>query len=195
MDARFLDLAELYGQLEREIGRFQHSGGVRCPAGCSVCCTRVSGSIETSVLEMMPVALAALEAGVGPMLLNLCEQAGDGQPCVFYREGESGGCSIYPLRGLTCRVFGFSRTAPVESAQQIRRYYACRILRDSVLDRSRFEPAIFPLSLPSAVEYRSRLEGIDPTYATPLYGINEATARAIRALGLPFFFRDRRPAA
>lgn len=187
-------MREVYGELARETARFVERTALRCPPGCALCCTKPSETVETSVLEMMPVAQVALEAGIGDALLREAETLGDRGRCVFYRVPGAGGgeCAVYELRGLTCRLFGYSGV-PAAKVPGGSSHYACSILK------GRLPGGAVDVSMPSTLRYRTLIEEIDPVYGRDLYGINEAVVRALRILGLPFFYSGgsgcrRRPA-
>ncbi|MGA1844447.1 MAG: YkgJ family cysteine cluster protein [bacterium] len=84
---------------------FSRHNGLACPPGCSDCCR--NDKPEDSVLSALPAGLWAVDCG----LLELLEQAASERPlgpCVFYGPSMERPCSIYPLRPLICRLFGFA---------------------------------------------------------------------------------------
>ena len=52
---------DLYTQIDKAVAEFQLKCGLRCPSGCGACCP--TANVETTILEMMPLALEILRRG------------------------------------------------------------------------------------------------------------------------------------
>jgi len=90
---------------EMQALRFSSHTGIACPPACSDCCR--NDKPEDSVLSALPAGLWAVDCD----MLDLLERAASERPlgpCVFYSQSPEKPCSIYPLRPLICRLFGFA---------------------------------------------------------------------------------------
>jgi Fe-S-cluster containining protein len=102
-------LRKVFKAVDRQTTQFQKAAGIHCERGCGRCCE--NPNVTTTVLEMVPLALELWEKGEAERWLQKAE-ADSGGKCLFYKpapfqEGK-GRCSIYSLRPLICRLFGFS---------------------------------------------------------------------------------------
>src|SRR3989338_188376 len=103
-------LLRLYSKLDKDIEQFSFTVGLKCASGCGRCCK--NPHVETTVLELQPVAIELFRKNEADQWVNKAvEAAGQGR-CVFYKPDplipSNGRCSVYPLRPLVCRLFGFS---------------------------------------------------------------------------------------
>ena len=49
---------DLYADIDKAVAEFQLRSGLRCPAGCGLCCP--TADVRVTVLEMLPIALEIL---------------------------------------------------------------------------------------------------------------------------------------
>jgi Fe-S-cluster containining protein len=96
------DVLGLLCEAEMRAVAFRRTAGVACPAGCDACCRE--DRPEDSVLACLPAARWALGQGWEARLAGAVPE----EPCLFWEPGPAGGCGIYPLRPLICRLFGYA---------------------------------------------------------------------------------------
>jgi Fe-S-cluster containining protein len=88
-----------------------------CPTGCGMCCIRTPPHV--SVSDMAPVARAAIAAGEGEALLERARATGAG-PCVLFAPGQlPGGCTVYAIRPVICRLFAFAAVRDKHGALEL----------------------------------------------------------------------------
>lgn len=99
----------IYRSLDKETAFFRTSTGLYCPDGCGHCCA--TAGVETTTLEMLPMALALERRGESETWYRKAETRDFAGQCIFYTPTDgigSGCCAVYPHRPLICRLFGFS---------------------------------------------------------------------------------------
>ncbi|MCA9408575.1 MAG: YkgJ family cysteine cluster protein [Candidatus Omnitrophica bacterium] len=121
-------LAGVYFKLDNHIKRFRRKTNINCLKGCGKCCERVY--VETAPLEMIPLAAIILKrAKSGLWIRKLMNVSVEGR-CMFYRKLKDvpgkGRCLIYPLRPLTCRLFGFAAKKNKNGQKQ---WVTCSLLK------------------------------------------------------------------
>lgn len=104
-------LIKLYQAADKQIGDLKAVTGLKCAANCGRCCEK--NDIETTVLELLPLAVYLWIKKEALGWLERIYQAKGRGVCVFYQpgplvKGNEGRCSIYCFRPLICRLFGFS---------------------------------------------------------------------------------------
>jgi uncharacterized protein len=86
---------------------YQQQQGLNCRAGCGECC--LQPTIESTALEMLPLALLLFDQGNAEQILQQFEQQPIAQSCMFYQkrsfDGRKGQCTIYQQRPSICRMF------------------------------------------------------------------------------------------
>ena len=97
-----LAIRDIYAEIDMATATWAIGAGVACPAGCGSCCE----AFEPDFLPTEALFLAAWLIGERGETFAIPD-APEGR-CPFY--GDHGGwrCSVYPARGLVCRLFGFS---------------------------------------------------------------------------------------
>lgn len=119
MTPRRLALYRTADELTDEVSR---GAGLACPTGCGACCVRTPPHV--SVADMAPIARAAVDSGepqraeravsmpggreAADALHERAQATGAG-PCVLFAPGRlPGGCTVYALRPVICRLFAFA---------------------------------------------------------------------------------------
>lgn len=174
-------------RLDRDIALFKRNTGLKCAAGCSACCNYES--IEATVLEFLPFAYHSYRLGLMDQHFDELEGAVSGV-CAFHQQRKDGwGCSIYPVRGLICRLFGFSATLDKNSHPILA---ACKELKGS-------DPATIAIvsdfiasggRIPVFCSYYSTLAGIDPALGSRMLPINLALKNALETVYFHFPYRE-----
>ncbi|CAM3794058.1 YkgJ family cysteine cluster protein [Rheinheimera salexigens] len=98
------------GEVAEKFSTYQQQQGLNCRAGCGECC--LQPTIESSALEMLPLALHLFDQGSAEHTLQQFEQEPLKQSCMFYQklsfDGRKGQCTVYQQRPSICRMFGAS---------------------------------------------------------------------------------------
>lgn len=103
--------------MEMKALRYGHGIGLKCLPVCGDCCR--DDHPEDSVLSALPSAQWAIDNDKIDLLAKAALEDPDGQ-CAFYDHTLEKCCTIYPLRPLICRLFGFAGTRDKYGAVQFR---------------------------------------------------------------------------
>jgi Fe-S-cluster containining protein len=180
-------LARIYQELDSRLDKFRGKTGLGCLPGCGKCC--VNPYVETSVPELIPVAAELWRRGRVSLWLRrvLDRETRSSRGCVFYRphpfaQGQ-GRCGIYPLRPLTCRLYGFSARRDKTGQKKLE---ACSLIRASFPGKvaAANEMIGAGLDVPVMALYRDRVRDAGRGMDTELYSINTALRRSIERIGL-----------
>jgi Fe-S-cluster containining protein len=181
----------LFDKLEDDISKFKHEYKLDCIKGCYQCCLKPD--IEATVLEFLPLALHLYKTGKHIEVLERLEQLEENSLCIGLNinniEEQNGGCSIYPYRGLICRLFGFSAVTDKNDKNIIS---TCKIIKTELSED--FQKADSEVKngadIPVIKNYYMELYGIDPNLATNYYQINSAIRRAIELVAMRMEYEE-----
>ena len=96
----------LYAEADRKNAAVIAGTGLGCPTGCGACCVRTPPHV--SVSDVAQIAEAAVASGEAEALLARTQALGAG-PCALFAPGRlPGGCTVYELRPVICRLFAFA---------------------------------------------------------------------------------------
>lgn len=102
-------VCRLFSEVDGKVEELKNLTGVHCPPMCGICCGSLK--VETTLIEMMPLAEDLWKKNEADIWLDRLNSAGDISSCVFFRKDEevpdNGRCLVYELRPLICRLFGF----------------------------------------------------------------------------------------
>lgn len=175
---------DLFDDLDVEVRGFKNNTGLRCAEGCGKCCE--NPEVETTVLEVLPLAYALWESGAADDALQRITTSEEKGQCVFYqpdpKTAGNGRCSVYSWRPLVCRLFGFSVkndkigraaivTCPTMKSLCSQEYQAA--------DRAVNEG----LKAPRMQDLAMRALGIDPHLGKEQMPINQAVRSALERAG------------
>ena len=174
----------LFKKVDQAVQRFQRLTGIHCPEGCGECCSR--SRVETTVIEMMPLALEVWRNRTAESWLARTYAAQDDPVCVFYKTQPGsftrGRCRIYALRPLICRLFGFF-TIRNKYGKYV--YGSCRIIKQKYPHM--YEKAVRMLDEiehPSVcTDYSMQIIGIDSMIGYRMLPINLASSLALEKIG------------
>lgn len=101
---------QIFQEIDRQTATLQAATGLHCPPGCGRCCE--NPEVETTVLEMMPLALELWQRGEVLQWIDRSQAVEERGPCVFYHPDPfipgNGRCSVYSWRPTICRLFAFA---------------------------------------------------------------------------------------
>lgn len=109
-----------YDSIKDDFTPFCNEFNVHCPSGCGGCCRHFVPDLTPS--EALIIAVYALTAMKEKDIDKLLIENKDNTlgPCPFFDPDSSFHCTIYPVRSLTCRLFG-SCTSMTRSGRAFRR--------------------------------------------------------------------------
>ena len=178
----------LQRQIDMSVAKFKSCAGIDCLSHCSECCSYPE--ILATPLEFLPFAYHAMKLGLIDQWAEELENWK--KPTCFFRKQTENtwGCRIYPVRGLICRLFGFSATFD-KQGQPV--FAACRVLKKAIPDK--VEQIRIAKSLPGRIpvianHYR-RLASIDINLGQEFLPINEAIKKAIEIAYFKLIFRHQ----
>lgn len=177
----------LHRQIDQEISRFKSRFAIDCIEHCSECCSY--DQIQATPLEFLPFAYHTQRLGLIEQWYDELEKHG-GPLCFFRRlENHSWGCRIYPVRGVICRLFGFSATTD-KLGHPI--FAACRVLKSRVPDQvTRIREQIAHGGrIPVLSSYYRRLASIDQFLGNEFMPINLALKKSIEIVYFKMSYRD-----
>lgn len=113
-------IAKYYDSIQDDFTPFCHEFGIHCAAGCGKCCEHFVPDLTTS--EALIIAAYCLAEKPDLDIRKLSDENKDNTtgPCPFYRADSPFHCTIYPVRSLTCRLFG-SCTSMTKHGRAFRR--------------------------------------------------------------------------
>lgn len=100
----FHELEEIYADLDRRTAAFARQANLSCPKGCGTCCE----NFEPDITDIEATYVAVHLLTEAPALVDRLTALTLQRFCVFYEPDGIYHCSIYDVRPLVCRAFGFS---------------------------------------------------------------------------------------
>lgn len=175
-----LKLLQLFSDTDNATQKFSSWSGLRCPEGCGSCCEKPV--VHTSAIELIPLAQHLFSQGSAEEWYRRAKERGPGI-CVFYEPhgGGKGRCSVYPLRPLVCRLFGFAAVRDKYGTPQLA---ACVVHRQHQPEAvARAEAAVREgAPIPIFHEIALQAAQVDPGRASALIPINQALCEAIEII-------------
>jgi uncharacterized protein len=181
----------IFKALDKEIGQFKASTGLKCLQGCGACCKKPD--IEASILEFLPLAVHLYQQGKAEEILDIIEKDEDQGICVLFvpviADHSAGFCSQYYHRGLICRLFGYSASKDKNGSLTLA---ICRKIKDAM-------PEIFKkanddisngMPVPVISNYYSRLQSIDFGLSSRMMPINRAIKLAVETVALFNYYNN-----
>ncbi len=178
-------LINLYSQIDADTKALHDATKLQCPPGCGQCCE--NPDIETTPLEMLPVAVELFRRGEAQQCLEKLATLNATGICIFYTpEGNipgNGSCAMYPWRPPICRLFGFAAVTNKYGKPELA---ACARHKATIPEtvKATQEAIAAGLSVPNFPQVASWVEGLDPYWGTQRLPINQALQLAIERVGL-----------
>jgi Fe-S-cluster containining protein len=183
-------IGALYAEMDRQTAAFAAASGLVCPPGCGACC--LSPAVEATVLEVLPLARWLVHQGQAERALAALAESRSPQ-CLMYQpqseDGTQGRCSVYGVRPLLCRLFGFAAVRDRTGAPRLAACWRHQETLPEAVARTRQVLGSAPddanaMDVPMFDTWALRLSQIDPHYGTERLPINEALGRAVQYYGL-----------
>lgn len=173
----------VFAEAEAATTEFAVKSGLGCRAGCGDCCNQ--STVETTLSEMLPLARQLLTAGRAGDLYDAAKAAA-GQPCVMFKadpvDATKGRCTVYEIRPLICRLFGFSAVNTKTGGSQLATCKYQKSLMPSAVARA--EALATAGEAPRFADFAMRLSAAAPGTTSRRIPINQALAEAIAQVGL-----------
>ncbi|MFA5068644.1 MAG: YkgJ family cysteine cluster protein [Candidatus Omnitrophota bacterium] len=122
------EIVKLFAEIDMRVADFVRITGIHCPEGCGFCCNSIE--IETTVLEMLPLSAWLWANGKADGVLSMLSRTSN-NTCVFFNKapktGGNGHCTIYGLRPLICRLFGFFTNKDKNGKYT---YGSCKVIKE-----------------------------------------------------------------
>jgi uncharacterized protein len=183
---------DLYARIDKAVAEFQLKSGLRCPAGCGLCCP--AADVRVTVLEMLPMAREILSnQDAGAWMDRLAAEPEAGRCAIFseMRISAAGHCCFYDWRPALCRLFGF---AAVRSRTGAKALSVCKHIRQNDPQGTIAAMALAE-EAPCFVHYGAQVYALDPALGTELMPVNTALRYAIERLGLNYMLAEAAPKA
>ena len=189
------ELLELYKEIDLCIDRFKIETDINCLDLCGKCCNTASSNIEASVFELFPLAIYLWENKKVDIIISELSSIEVSNPCIFFKDDKifntTGNCSMYELRPLICRLFGFSvlinkgdRVRYI-SCNEMKNKYRYKIVKIESGDKNSSDLLILP-------DFAQRSTALNYQHGSERFDINKALKKAfeIVALKLSFISHD-----
>lgn len=185
-------IEQIYRECDARTGSFRRAARAGCLSGCGHCCER--GQPQTTVAEVLPLAWHLWRTRTAGLWLDLIQKLPADALCVFYSpfllSERRGGCRIYPLRPLLCRLFGFSAR---RDKQEVKQLVACSAIKDR--DPGQFHRMQDVLAkggdVPVMSDYANRIIALAPWESEVTMPINLAVREALTRIGFMFELEKR----
>ena len=147
-------LLELYDEAQIATDRFQSHYGVHCPEGCGTCCEHFVPELTEAEASLVAAYIILIKEDES-LVERLRNHDGEA-PCPLFDVDSPYHCTIYPARGLICRLFG---ACPSEDKNGSPVFRKCKynLAQDTpiLINAQDFASAAFPI--PTMREFGVRL--------------------------------------
>lgn len=181
LEEKVEEVVKLFILVDNAVAEFRKESKLRCLRTCSRCC---NPRIHATVLEFLPLAYWFHKKGVArEWLIKLREEpVQEERNCILLKylrfRGDFGRCSVYKMRPLVCRLFGF---AAVLDKNLLPKLVTCQVIKTAF--RENYIKALSGMGtsmhVPVMKDYYMMLYAIDPTAARIHYPIRTALRMAI----------------
>ena len=166
----------LQKKADEQSALFKKHAHIDCLEFCADCCRY--NDIEATPIEFLPLAWHAYKLGfIDEWLEKLCNN--NSKQCIFsaFEDGRWG-CKVYPVRGMICRLFGFSAVKDKNGKHVLA---VCHTIKEKSPNMAvkASEYAKKGGKIPVLEEFYSQLSDIDFTLANEYFPINEAIKQAL----------------
>ncbi|MDD3001020.1 MAG: YkgJ family cysteine cluster protein [Candidatus Riflebacteria bacterium] len=171
---------------EKETKAFKKRAGIDCLCHCSDCC--YYEQIEATPLEFLPLAWHAYKLDLLEDWLDALEKH-ESVTCFFARfENGRWGCKIYHLRGMICRLFGFSGITDKNGKSKFAVCHSLKEKSPGVVEKAK-EYVDKGGKMPLLCNFYRRLSAIDFVLANQYMPINQAIKKALELVYFHFCYR------
>ncbi|NPV01605.1 MAG: hypothetical protein HPY53_09520 [Brevinematales bacterium] len=175
------EVIKIYSDLEHAVSTYKKETGIDCQSGCGHCCN--NPDVEASPGEFLPLALMLWDSGGAMAVLSKINDQPERPVCVLYAfqsdEPDKGGCSMYPYRGMICRLFGFTAASNKKGVSAL---ITCRLIKNRYVNE--LTHAAQSGNVPPLMEeYTRTIEPLIAEFGTRRYPINQAIKIMVERIG------------
>lgn len=169
---------DLYAEIERHTTQFQDDYNIYCPTGCGTCCEHFVP--ELTALEASLIAAYILFVKNDPALIKCLEDHTLlDAVCPLYNPSSAFHCTIYPVRGMICRLFG---VCPSSDKTGLPIFLKCKHNQDANQTEKYESRDFIHGPVPTMQQFAVQFSMLDPNHTTQV--LNEAVLSAIARLQL-----------
>lgn len=174
------ELIEQYANSDKQASEATFCSKLCCVPSCGACCNTHSINIETSVFEMLPMAIEMFnERIVEKVYDRLLSIDDDEMVCVAYKplsaDGMSGFCTHHSTRPVMCRMFAGGACTDKYGHKSL---VLCKQLKNR-LSKNNVNVDSITQEVPVIEEYATSVRGNNGFLSSTLYSINTALKLAI----------------
>lgn len=177
-------IKDLFSEVDKKVEELKSLTGACCPDMCGICCSGTK--VESTAIEMMPLAQEIWRKNEAEMWLNKINNAENPGACVFFKADPmvsgNGRCSVYELRPLICRLFGFF-TIKDKNGKYV--YGSCKIMKEKFPENyQKAAKMVQEGQYPSNVtDYTIRIISMGTGLNKKMFPINIAAKMSIENIG------------
>ncbi|MDD4219830.1 MAG: YkgJ family cysteine cluster protein [Sphaerochaetaceae bacterium] len=180
---------DLYSEIEERTTQFQQEFNVHCPTGCGSCCEHFVPEI-TDLEASLIAAYILFVKKEHALIERLASHLDSCGVCPLYDASSPFHCTVYPARGMICRLFGVCPSNDKVGLPVLRK---CKYSTDANQPREYggldFAHAIHPV--PTMQQFAVQFATLDMNQETSL--ISTAVLRAIARLQFLANYIDSEP--
>ncbi|TVR58458.1 MAG: YkgJ family cysteine cluster protein [Spirochaetaceae bacterium] len=187
----------MYARFDRQAVRWAAKVGVSCPTGCGRCCAVTVPPCSGAEAQLIALHLIETRHPRLEAILNRDPDGIDaGPPCPFYDASSEYHCTIYEVRPLVCRAFGYA------SVTDKARTPVYRLCEHMPVPQSFAGSRVLPvrgasqIAMPPTVgDVQARIDGLSATLATQSPIDRAVRSELHRILIARGYARDEAPAS
>lgn len=172
------ELLKLFAEVDFATQAVAERAGLACPGGCGRCCD--NPDIWTTPAELVPLAVELVTRGAADEAYDRAQAA---DRCVFLDSSGPGlgRCSVYALRPMVCRLFGFAARRDKSGGLELAACAVHKQVAPEAVARARAIAA--EGGAPVFAEWQERVRELDGA-AAELMPLNRALQVAIERVSL-----------
>lgn len=174
-------IESLQAEADKATSEFKKKYNIDCLEHCSKCCRY--DDVNATPLEFLPLAWHFYKCG---KLDEVYEKLSNNQDsrCIFsILEDGKWGCTVYPSRGMICRLFGFASVVDKHGKPS---FAACHTLKEANKEKIKevCEKIISGGKTPIIADFYRKLQVLDFKLGDELVPINKAIKEACEVIYL-----------
>ncbi len=171
---------QIYEDIDQKITGIQENSCVSCVKGCGKCCQRFEPYIST--LEAIPLAqfLEKNPDREQQFHKGVEENKKEWTACPFYDHDNDNHCTIYSIRPLICRMFGFS----AHQKKNKREFSSCSLIENEMPEKVKVAQRLTQSGFPVPIyqEVAKEAQKIDFDLATDYHPFSRSVEIALDML-------------
>ncbi len=151
---------DYYENIQNDFSPFQEEFSIHCPSGCGECCKHFMPDLTTSEALILAAYIKYMHRDEEIIEKLKAELDNTEGPCPLYNDDTPFHCSVYPARGLICRLFGNAVSDTKRGAE----FKRCRFNKENSLMPEKLTEQDLSNAknkVPRMEEYGMSLESLD----------------------------------